>query len=261
MVKLNLQIAEHRFEVTTYASELADFLSANYLPADPSEQPPDMMLVIHDGYGRPFETYDVAASASDGVLLFVRSDYRIDVDEDFTRASVQVHDTFALKHAMMNLYSAFAAQRGWGLLLHSSCIMEREQAYLFAGPSGAGKSTVALLSQPRPVLSDEATIVKIGEGETIVYDSPFRSDSGPPSRREGVPLSAIQLLRQSQHIHRQRLPQMDGLMGIMDKVFFWAADVAQTQQVMRLCHKLATNVPVYELQFQKNDRFWEAISL
>ncbi|MFS0723906.1 hypothetical protein [Paenibacillus sp. 1P07SE] len=260
MVELKVQIAEHNLQVLTYSPHVAIFFEEHYLPAEDTGGEPDLTLVVHDSYGCPFDGYEVEVNTHERVIQFSRADYRIDVDEDFTRASVQVHDTFALKHALMNLYSAFAAHRGWGLLIHSSCIMEKEQAYLFAGPSGAGKSTVALLSRPRPILADEATIVKIGDEEAVVFDSPFRSDYGSPSRRDSVPLRAIQLLRQSQANSRELLPAMDGLMGIMDKVFFWTSDVASTQRVMRLCYRLAATVPVYELYFQKNDSFWEEIS-
>ena len=259
MVDMKLQIAEHTIKVITYAPGLASFFEENYLQAK-EDSSPDITIVIHDGYGKAFDSYDVTVETHDEVILYSRSDYRIDVDEDFTRASIQVHDTFALKHAMMNLYSSFAVQRGWGLLIHSSCIVERKSAYLFAGPSGAGKSTVALLSRPRQILSDEATIVKIGENEAIIFDSPFRSDYGSPSHREGVPLKAIQLLKQAPVNRRNLIAQMDGLIGIMDKVFFWTPDVNSTRRVMRLCQHLTSVVPVYELQFQKNDSFWREIS-
>lgn len=259
MAELNLHIAEHIFHVITYSPDVQSFYEQHYLQAQDSDAVPHMTIVVHDGYGSPFDNYDVEITSHEGMTVYARADYRMDVDNGFTRASLQVHDLFALKHAMMNLYSAFAAHHGWGLLIHSSCIMDREQAYLFAGPSGAGKSTVALLSRPRPVLADEAAIVKVGEGEAIIYDSPFRSDMGLPSRRQGIPLSAIQLLRQAPENRREPLSQMEGMMGVMDKVFFWSPNVASTQRVMGLCQRLATVVPIYELYFQKNDSFWEEI--
>ncbi len=75
----------------------------------------------------------------------------------------QCFNEFALKHALMNLYSSFIVHHKWGLLIHSSCLKEGDKAFLFSGQSGAGKSTVVKLSHPRPILSDEATVVKITE--------------------------------------------------------------------------------------------------
>ncbi|WP_020618753.1 hypothetical protein [Paenibacillus daejeonensis] len=259
MAEMKLHIGEHVFHIITYSSDVQSFFEQHYLPCEDTAANADMTVVVHDGYGKAFDTYDVEIASREGVIVYTRTDYRIDVDDSFTRASLQVQDVFALKHAMMNLFSAFAAHRGWGLLIHSSCIMDREQAYLFAGPSGAGKSTVALLSRPRQVLSDEATIVKITDSEAVIYDSPFRSDLGLPSRRQGTPLRAIQLLRQATENRREPLSQVEGMMGVMDKVFFWSPNVTYTQRVMGLCHRLATVVPVYELYFQKNDTFWEEI--
>ena len=49
----------------------------------------------------------------------------------------------------MNLYSSFIAYHNWGLLIHSSCVVNKGEAHIFSGHSGAGKSTAAKLSHPR----------------------------------------------------------------------------------------------------------------
>jgi hypothetical protein len=183
------------------------------------------------------------------------------ISKNYREARLQVYDEFALKHAVMNLYSAFIVHREWGLLIHSSCAIERDCAYLFAGRSGAGKSTVARLSAPRLLLSDEASVVCIPEnGAVRVYDSPFRSDIRSEASSACYPLAAIHLLNQSDRVDRMAISGSAVLTRMMGAVFYWAHDPGETAKVIRLIERLAQSVPTYDLYFQKNDSFWGLIS-
>ncbi|UUZ80820.1 hypothetical protein LJK88_39445 [Paenibacillus sp. P26] len=257
------RIAEHTLVLTTESEFVKEFICQKYgaRPLDDSLKPEaDLVVFIQEGYGAPFENYDVEVTATDESIVYKRTDYLIEADKEYRTARLEVHDDFALKHAMVNLYSAYITQRQWGLLIHSSCLLERNQAYLFAGHSGAGKSTVVQLSQPRPILSDEATIVKITEEEVVIYNSPFRSDTDLPDIPGTYPLTAIQILRQSPDNRRLRMGGMEGIQQVLKRVFYWAHDPEETKKVFRMCRLLAEKVPVYELFFQKNDTFWEEIS-
>lgn len=123
-----------------------------------------------------FVDYNVESIENRNTIQYRRADYVIEVDREFKSATIQVYDELALKHAMMNLYSSFLVYHNWGLLIHSSCVIEKEKAHMFAGQSGAGKSTAAKLSFPRNLLSDEATLVKITPEKVTVFNSPFRSE-------------------------------------------------------------------------------------
>jgi hypothetical protein len=193
-------------------------------------------------------------------LMFSRADYEILVDSGYSKATVLVHDELALKHALMNLYSSFIVSRNWGLLLHSSCALEAGKAHLFSGQSGAGKSTAARLSEPRELLSDEATLVKISQQGIQVFNSPFRSEINPTRFEGSCSLSSIQLLHQATENRRELLRKSDALLALFDKVFYWAHSDQETRQVMRLLNSLVDKVPVYDLEFQKNPSFWELIS-
>lgn len=264
MQTLVAQVGDHIIRFATDSEWIRQFIRDKFridIQERPFGEAADMEVEVREGYGIPFVSFDVAAAEnSDGSVHFTRADYLIRASSDFRRAIVSVYNDFALKHALMNLYSSFIVSREWGLLVHSSCIVEGGKAYLFAGHSGAGKSTVALMSLPRSILSDEATVVKVGEGRITVHDSPFRSGIDRPWTGAACELAAIQFLRQSQEIKRVMLPKSEAIMELFGKIFYWPHAPRETQKIMKLFQLLLQHTPAYELYFQKNDRFWKEIS-
>jgi len=220
---------------------------------------PDMVLALEDGYGSSFRDYDVESAAEGGVLLYRRADYLIETDRAYRRAVIAVHDGLALRHALMNYYSAHIVRYRWGLLLHASCAVDGDGAHLFAGQSGAGKSTAARLSRPRPILADEAAIIKLGPGEATVCDSPFRSELGISFETERAKLASIQLLIQSAQNERVPLGKSQAVHRLVDKVFYWRHDPDGAADVVKLLGLLVDSIPVYDLYFERKNTFWELI--
>jgi hypothetical protein len=264
MYALRVHIAEHMVLFRTDSKQVLQYLNRTFhtvvLADDQSVIRPDLNVMIRGGYGKAFNNYDVKVEVKTNQYIYSRSDYRIEMEVDYRSANVYVYDDFALKHALVNVYSAFIIHREWGLLVHSSCILERGHAYLFAGQSGAGKSTVAQLSMPRSILSDEATIMKVTPTGVTIFPSPFRSDTEMPSDTGVYPLTAIQLLRQAKVNERIGISKIDGMLQLVNRVFYWAHDPFETRKVLRMCKEIGDHVPIYELHFQKNNTFWEAIS-
>lgn len=255
-------IGEHNVRLTTKSAAIAEFIETmfgGFQSSLPIEVEPDLSVEIFGEYGAAFTNYDVTVSSDGKTVVYERTDYKIAVLPDYRFAEVFVFNDFALKHALINLYSSFIVHRQWGLLVHSSCLLDRNRAILFAGQSGAGKSTVAQLSYPRPILSDEAAIVKVDEHRAMVFNSPFRSDSIPPDIYKGIPLQSIHLLRQAPRNHRSRAGKLNGMMELLSRVFLWPHHAEDAKKTLRMCSKLITLVPVYELHFQKNHTFWEEI--
>ncbi|WKB35475.1 hypothetical protein QS257_18380 [Terrilactibacillus sp. S3-3] len=205
MNKIYAKIGEHTFQITIDSANLLNYLKKNFCIKSRSEAPIDMMVHIKDGFGSPLVTYDVNIMNTDRKLKFRRDDYLIEVDSDFQNATLSVFNGFALKHAFINLYSSFIVYHNWGLLIHSSCVVEDGKAHIFSGQSGAGKSTTARLSYPRQILSDEATLVKITPDGATVFDSPFRSELESMNGETAWPLGSIQVLYQSLKNKRVRL--------------------------------------------------------
>lgn len=256
-----IEIGEHLFWVETGSDDVMRFVKDAFkvIPETQVDNK-SLKLSIEYGYGYPFTSFDVAIQKDNGSVFYDRGDYLIEVVEDHTTATIKAYNDFALKHALMNLYSTFIVHHQWGLLIHSSCIKDQEKAFIFTGQSGAGKSTVAELSSPRTILSDEATVVKITSDEVKAFDSPFRSDTIPTFSEEPLDLGGIQLLEQSPTIQRIELEKAESVMKMLDKIFYWAYEPGETQKLFSLLQQLVQVVPVYNLKFQKNNAFWEEIS-
>lgn len=261
MEKLSLKIGEHFMHVMSASGDVIHMLKKNFQYLDHSFVcQPDLTIFLEDGYGTPFVDYEVHIFKEGNQISFERADYSIQVDDDYKQATVAVHDELALKHALMNLYSSFIVHHNWGLLLHSSCVIEEGRAHIFMGHSGAGKSTAAKLSYPRKLLSDEATILKITEESIMVFNSPFRSELQSTDHQENCPLASIQLLEQSRSNKRLKLKKSEALLQMTDKVFFWSYRAEEPAKIFRLLKLVVNAIPVYELHFQKNNTFWELIS-
>ena len=252
-------IGEHYCLINDYTSKVK-FLDIFDVSKHSVREKGLLTILLKDGYGKSFEDYNVHITKHINKICFKRADYLIESTPDYTSATIHVHDELALKHALMNLYSSYIVYHNWGLLIHSSCAIENGKAHIFAGHSGAGKSTAAKLSEPRNLLSDEATIVKISDKEITVFDSPFRSELQSTGYQQPRLLAGIQLLHQAERNRLEKMRKPDALLSLMDKVFYWSHNPAETQRIMGLLRTLVEKVPVYELYFRKDPTFWELIS-
>lgn len=261
---MQIKIGEHTAFIRSSSDRFMNWIKTYFPTIDGGDlltnATTDLSIHLVDGYGIPFVDYQVEVTSHPDQVTYQRADYLIEVDNDFVAAKIYAYDEFALKHALTNLYSAFIVHHDWGLLIHSACVEQYGRAYLFAGQSGAGKSTVAGLSTPRPILSDEASLVKISDTEISVFDSPFRSELVPSSVRKACQLTSIHLLIQATVNKSLLIKKPDALLDLINKVFFWPHDSSETVKILKMCKQLAERVPIYQLHFQKNNTFWELIS-
>lgn len=253
-------IGTHIVKFTAKQQEVVEFIEKNFSNSTRNKNESDINIKIVLGYGSPFLDYNVSITKTNENITFKRADYLIEAEHDYHSAIIFANNHLALKHALMNLYSSYIVYHNWGLLIHSSCVIEDGKAHIFSGPSGAGKSTAAKLSRPRALLSDEATLVKITPVDIQIYDSPFRSEITESGPSLSVPLQSIQILHQSLQNNRISLKKADALINVMDKVFYWAHNSEDTNKVMKLLSLLVDNVPTYDLYFKKDQTFWELIS-
>jgi hypothetical protein len=262
MKSFKTKIGEHIINITLNTNRFISFFSKTFTPIKNEDRdlPSHLNIYIESGFGNSFVNYDVSITDHSEYIQYHRRDYLIKVNHHFTRAEIFAHDELALKHALMNIYSAFILHHNWGLLIHSSCVMDDHKAHLFAGHSGAGKSTAAKLSSPRPLLSDEATLVKVTKDSITIYDSPFRSEQEGSGDQAPVPLTSIQLLFQSTQIERLQLMKSEAYIQLIDKVFYWKRNGEEVTRIMKMLRTIVNQVPVYNLKFQKNNKFWELIS-
>ncbi|MGO4546095.1 hypothetical protein AB4Z29_14970 [Paenibacillus sp. 2TAB23] len=260
---LHTQVGRSSIAFQIQTTILYDELTARFrsFEASGNLEASDIQVEVYDFYGKPFDDGPVEIQENGDEYIYVRADYKLVTTPDYSQAKIYVHDDLALKHALINLYSAWLIHRRAGLLIHSSCVVEDERAWMFAGPSGAGKSTVADLSVPRPILSDEATLLLFEpDGSITIHDSPFRSEMEEACELPSSPLAGIHFLIQSQDVRRVGIRKGDALISLLDKVFYWEHNKLETAKMIALCKQAVEGVPAYELYFQKNDTFWGVIS-
>lgn len=260
MERIYTTIGEHFIQIQCHSETITNWIQRNFPAVALNKVKPDLSIQLIEGYGIPFVDYNVAITKEADTISFRRADYLIETDFEYRYAKISVHNELALKHALMNLYSSYLVYNKCGLLIHSSCVIDKGKAYLFAGHSGAGKSTAAKLSHPRELLSDEATIVKINSDQIKVFNSPFRSELDRTGTEETSPLAGIYLLNQAIDNHIVPLNKSNGFLNLMDKVFYWSHSPEETGGILQLLQELVNSVSICELHFQKNDTFWELIS-
>lgn len=259
MNRIHTKIGDHFIRMICESEMTFQYVKKRFSSKDVAYEP-HLTIKVNDGYGVSFSGYDVEIQKNDHCIYYRRADYLIVIEQDFKSATLSVYDELALKHALTNLYSAFIVHHNWGLLIHSSCVIEKGKAHVFAGQSGAGKSTAAKLSYPRTLLSDEATLLKISDDCIKVFNSPFRSELECDSFEGAVNLASVQILYQALNNKKTLVSKSEALIQLMDKVFFWPQNQNETIRILKMLTMVVNQVSVYHLHFQKNNTFWELIS-
>lgn len=259
MKELHVRVGEHNVLFICSSQRIVQLITRTF-PIVSKNFDSNMVIKLIENYGHPFTDYHVEVKKENNKILFSRSDYLIESNADYSSSSIYGYDEMAFEHALLHLYSSYIVYHNWGLLIHSSCVLNNECAHIFTGRSGAGKSTIAALSKPRELLSDEATLVKINSEGITVYDSPFRSDTVSDGKTGSIPLSSIQFIHQAAYDKRMSVSKADALITLLDKVFYWAHDPQETRQILKLLNQLVQEIPVFDLYFQKTPTFWELIS-
>ncbi|MCM3749141.1 hypothetical protein M3223_17425 [Paenibacillus pasadenensis] len=262
-------IGDHRIRFVVQTEHLKEWIAARFPEerqhdgAENGESGPleEAVLTIKDFYGSMYDDGPVEIESDEDSVTYTRTDYRMVASADYSRVELAVFDDLALKHALINWYSAWLIHRRKGLLIHSSCVVENGKAWLFVGHSGAGKSTVTELSAPRPILSDEATLLLLGpDGKVTIQDSPLRSENEERGEVSACELGGIHFLIQSADVRRDPVSKVETLVGLMDKVFYWKHNKLETAKMIAVCREVVQRTPAYNLYFQKNDTFWGQIS-
>lgn len=152
------------------------------------------------------------------------------------------------------------AERG-GLLLHASGVVRAERAFIFFGPSGVGKSTVARLSAQWPVLSDDLVLIECAPTGYQACGVPFRGHEWTaPRLNRWAPLAGLLALEQAPRHARLPLPAGAGAARLVACTPFVTTCPHGAALVMRAAAAITAVTPVAQLQFRKDERFWEVLT-
>ena len=152
-------------------------------------------------------------------------------------------------------------------IMHGAGIEGNEGGYLFLGESGAGKTTVAGFADKRQVLSDDAPIIGYETDLFYMYPSPFGQINLFAMKDEAHHEKKVQLnnlfflkknevqsiiLKERRYAFAEILKKHIHGIEFMDKDSRGAA--------FNFFHDLCECIPMYDLNFQKNNQFWTDIS-
>ncbi len=147
-----------------------------------------------------------------------------------------------------------------GLLVHAAGAVHEvagtpARGVVFAGISGAGKSTLTRQLKDAPgwrFLSDDRIILRLQRGRVDMYGTPWPGDAHV-ALNQHAPLKALCFLRQSDHSRLQPIASgkaLDRLLPVASIPWF---DRSIVNKALALCEQLLTDVPVFELHFQRRD--------
>lgn len=127
----------------------------------------------------------------------------VETDKDFAhaRALIRWDDRYVATAltSMLRIIFAQAILPYDAVSLHASAVVSEGKAFLFMGKSGTGKSTHSALwikhIGDTELLNDDNPIVRVIEGEAVVYGSPW-SGKTPCYRNVSAPVVAMVRLKQ-----------------------------------------------------------------
>ncbi len=203
----------------------------------------------------------------DATLLFDTKRFKGEIGVAIKRADkfTIVRISELIETFICNAYIFYFFLNGVGTFIHSSGIADGEKGYIFAGPSEEGKSTIAKLSYPETVLSDEVILLrKSNNGRKKVYGTPFNGELEGINR--GVDCKGIYFIEKNDTNEIIPISRMNAVVALMREGVtggFMSVDgiqrICPAPGYLSLLTELMEGIPCYKMRFTKDSSFWEAI--
>jgi hypothetical protein len=182
------------------------------------------------------------------------------VNQAFTEADVTLHRpcfcgknaVYPLEYPLDELMFIHLLAQGRGVEIHGCAVVDSTgAAYLFVGPSGAGKSTMARLWHSEPdvtILSDDRIIVRVIDGQTVVYGTPWHGDE-PFATSGPARLKRIFFLRHASAHRLKQLTVVDAAARLFACSFVPFYDANAVDFTLAFLTALSQRIPCHELRF------------
>jgi hypothetical protein len=160
--------------------------------------------------------------------------------------------------ALAHLCMVVSLDKG-AVLFHACAVVKNGRAYIFSGPSGAGKSTVARLSAPRAVMSQELIGISGKGKELFAFALPYAGDSEFSRRLSGRTKVAgmFKLVKDSVNAVRamSRAQALAEFFILPEAV---KADMTAEEYFGNYV-RIVSAVDCYEMHFKLDNSFWRMI--
>lgn len=142
-----------------------------------------------------------------------------------------------------------------GMMLHSSCVVVDNKAYLFTAPCGTGKSThtklwIKQFGESAYILNDDKPALRLEDGVWYAYGTPW-SGKHDINRNERVPVGGIALVERGEENSIVPANSRDAIQFIMEQVVR-PKNPAYRILVLEALDKLITKIPVWKLKCNMN---------
>ncbi len=139
-----------------------------------------------------------------------------------------------------------------GVIVHAAGLARSGRGVFCAGRSGAGKTTFTRLCAGRPEfegLSDDRVIAREIDGHLSLFGTPWAGEGRVANNRRAE-LSAIAFLHKSRRNELRPIEPGVALQQLLATVSILWFDSSRMESAMRLCERLVSSVPCYELHFR-----------
>lgn len=138
-----------------------------------------------------------------------------------------------------------------GMLLHASCVVVDDKAYLFSAGSGTGKSTHTKLwlkqfGDRAYILNDDKPALRLEDGIWYAYGTPW-SGKHDINCNTRVPVAGIAVLERSSENTIEPLKGTAAITAILDQTVRPAHQISRIQ-ILELLNKLMLQIPVWKLK-------------
>ncbi len=161
--------------------------------------------------------------------------------------------------SLLRILLSWVLLRHTGFLLHAATVVRNSRAYVFTGSSGAGKSTVASLSPPGSVLTDEISLLRREKGEWRAYGTPFWGEFRAAGSNRSAPVAGIFELKHARENIVETLGPVGLLRNILPNVLFFSGEAAANQRLLEMLGQAVKEISGYTLAFRRDKTFWEAL--
>jgi hypothetical protein len=175
----------------------------------------------------------------------------------------------ATLHKMLFIFISFVLGERDKFMVHGAGIGEKhgEGGFLFLGDSGAGKTTVASFAGMDAVLSDDAPVVGREDGIFYIYASPFSQVNLFEERskdyfRKKLQLKKLLFLNKADELGVMPRERQTATIEMVKSHVHTFEFLNRELRIsaFNFCYDLCRSIPAYDLYFQENDKFWDALS-
>lgn len=202
----------------------------------------------------------IESSYKDNRLVYCSYQERGEVDLISGAGSLEMDPTTQVDNFLRTLF-AWLCVTNDALLLHSAGVIRDGLGYVFFGPSGAGKTTTSrLASKSGHVVSDDLVIISCDEHGCTLHGVPFKGElSEAPRANQQAPLKGLYRLRQDTSHYLEPISHIKAVADLAAASPFIVREKHLSDQLMKVCSKIARCVPVQQLHFKRDDGFWKII--